>query len=338
MGLLAGESDDPEHDSQHRTSVLGYGHTAFAAFLNTAATAFHERSVWTAAALLDLPALLAVWRQHQDLYAEAAAAAALRSAAADPANPATHAVPPPAFAEELPLLQVGAAHAKAAYGHAAAAGLVSSASGYLQLITVGQITGKAPRHISAAQHLAALHQLTGCPPGDVVAAQWQAHLHRPAWYAAIDRHARQVVVCVRGTIQLGDFLTVLDAVPQPVSLCGTAGHVHGGFLAAAHNLVPPVAAALRAAARECPGWPVVVCGHSLGGGVAAVVTTLLVDLRQHADAAAEQGVTLRPDEQQQVEALRALGSVRCIGIGAAAAFCHELGMACRPHVTSVLYG
>lgn len=61
---------------------------------------------------------------------------------------------------------------------------------------------KAPRRIPAASHLSAVQQLTGCPPGDVLAAQWQAHLHRPAFYAAIDRQRRCVVVAIRGTLQV----------------------------------------------------------------------------------------------------------------------------------------
>ena len=139
-------------------------------------------------------------------------------------------------------------------------------------------------------------------------------------------------------LQAGDACTVLDAVPQPVTLCGVSGHVHGGFLAAARNLVQPVAAALQTAAERCPGYPVLLCGHSLGGGVVAVLAMLLEDVRQRAQAAAEAGLQLEPEQAAVVEVLRRLGQMRCIGIGAAAAFCRELGMASHAHVTSVLFG
>lgn len=186
-----------------------------------------------------------------------------------------------------------------------------------------------------------MQQLTGCPPSDVLAGHWQSHLHRPAYYVALDRAAGRVVVCVRGTLQLGDFCTVLDAVPQPITLCGVAGHVHGGFLAAARNLLPPVAAALRAAAQQVPGWPVLVTGHSLGGGVAAVLAMLLADQRQRAEQEAEEGRHCQqlPDQsEQQQDSLQQLGQMTCIGVGAAAAFSQPLGMACHDFVTSVLYG
>ncbi|KAL4425931.1 hypothetical protein ABPG75_009947 [Micractinium tetrahymenae] len=354
----------PHHHQHSIFDVLSYASAALAALSATVCTAFHEKSYWTAAAMLDIAALFTVWRHHKRAHADAAAAASLRRAAADPGNPSTASVAPDGA--ELALLQAAAAHGKAAYGAPAAAGDVSSALGYLSLVTLGQATRKAPRNIPPAAHLRAVHQLTGCLPGDVLAAQWVAHLHRPAWYAAIDRQRGMVVVCIRGTLQLGDYATVLDAVPQPATLCGVAGHVHGGFLAAARNMLAPVSTALRAAAQACPGWPVLLCGHSLGGGVAAVLTMLLVEQRQRWELQQQWqqqqqqqgGEAPELEEQQQLEQQRPaavpplplaqqagqdemwrqLGELRCVGIGAAAAFCETLGMACKPHVTSVLYG
>lgn len=64
-------------------------------------------------------------------------------------------------------------------------------------------SNQAPRRTPPKQHLAALKRLTGVPAEDVLAAQWIAHLHRPAHYVAIDRSRQMVVVCVRGTLQVG---------------------------------------------------------------------------------------------------------------------------------------
>ena len=144
LGLPTSSTHDDggSHDQQQEqhTSFLAYGHHALAAFLHTAATAFHERSYWTATALLDVPALWAVWRSHRTQHAEAAAAAAVRRAAADPANTATHTVEEPSRELDLALLRCAAAHATAAYGAPAACGSVSSALGYLALVTVHQAT------------------------------------------------------------------------------------------------------------------------------------------------------------------------------------------------------
>lgn len=128
----------PHHHHHSIFDVLSYGPAALAGFRETVRTAFHEKSCWTAAALLDVAALFSVWRHHQRAHADAATAARLRRAAADPSNPTTASVAP--AGAELALLQAAAAHGKAAYGAPAAAGDVSSALGYLSLVTVGQAT------------------------------------------------------------------------------------------------------------------------------------------------------------------------------------------------------
>lgn len=79
-----------------------------------------------------------------------------------------------------------------------------------------------------------------------------------------------------------------------------------------------------------------VTGHSLGGGVAAVLTMLLLEQRQQWEAQAEEEG--HDGEQQQQQMWGQLGGLRCVGVGAAAAFCKTLGMAAKPYVISVLYG
>ena len=124
-----------------------------------------------------------------------------------------------------------------------------------------------------------------------------------------------------------------------MTLCGVAGHVHAGFLAAARHLEGPVTAALGEAAARCPGWPVLLCGHSLGGGVAAVLTMQLADRRQRAAAAAAAAAAAGQPPPPSDDPLSRLGPLRCIGVGAAAAFDERLGLAARGHgVTTVLYG
>jgi len=107
---------------------------------------------------------------------------------------------------------------------------------------------------------------------------------------------------------------------------------------------------------------VLLTGHSLGGGVAAVLAVLLLEQRQqwqqqqqwrqqqqqqqHLGPELEllpESTRLGPaqgqqQQQQQDELWSQLGELRCVGVGAAAAFCQMLGMACKQHVTSILYG
>ena len=69
----------------------------------------------------------------------------------------------------------------------------------------------------------------------------------------------------RGSLEMGDMLSNLSAKPMEVDLLGRTGHVHEGFMAAATFLHCNTAAALATAARDFPGWPLVVTGHSMGG-------------------------------------------------------------------------
>ena len=139
LAALIGGDGSSGAGGEH-SSLLGYAAAARAAIGATVSTAFHEKSYWTAAALLDVSALWAVFRRHKTVAAEAAAAASLRQAAADPGNEATHLVQPAAAAHDLPLLRCAAVHAKASYGAPAASGHVSSAAGYAALLTIHQAT------------------------------------------------------------------------------------------------------------------------------------------------------------------------------------------------------
>lgn len=76
-------------------------------------------------------------------------------------------------------------------------------------------------------------------------------------------------------LQLGDLPTNLSGLPFEYELDGVHGHVHTGMLAAATYVHCCTHHALQEAAARCPDWPVLVTGHSLGGGVAALLAVLL---------------------------------------------------------------
>lgn len=103
---------------------------------------------------------------------------------------------------------------------------------------------------------------------------------RPCHVLAIDHARQRIVLTIRGSLELGDLLTDLHAKPIAVQLPILDGehaqcHVHEGMLRAAAYVHCNTADALVEASGRFPDWPLFVTGHSLGGGVAALVAVLL---------------------------------------------------------------
>lgn len=113
---------------------------------------------------------------------------------------------------------------------------------------------------------------------DVVEVQWKAGTHRPAYFLARDFEGGNLVLCVRGTFSPRDVLT--DLCCDVEAFGPEEGHnplparAHRGMLEAAKEIS---ARCRKTVARELanhPGLGLVLVGHSLGGGTAAVLGTL----------------------------------------------------------------
>ncbi|KAL1510599.1 hypothetical protein AB1Y20_006900 [Prymnesium parvum] len=123
--------------------------------------------------------------------------------------------------------------------------------------------------------------LCGVPPEDVVFADWHSATYKPGHYVAIDRRTAAVVLAVRGTVRAQDVLTDLmcsgAAFAPPWG--GEGAHAaHDGMLRAATRMRDELlrgGGPLDAALRACPGYSLVLCGHSLGAGIATLLAALL---------------------------------------------------------------
>ncbi|KAJ5376846.1 hypothetical protein N7509_013732 [Penicillium cosmopolitanum] len=98
-------------------------------------------------------------------------------------------------------------------------------------------------------------------------------------YLSIDHDSKAVVLTLRGTWGFEDILTDMTCDYDDLEWQGKNWKVHKGMHASAKRLLEGgggrVMITLRAALEEFTDYGVVLCGHSLGGGVAALLATMI---------------------------------------------------------------
>lgn len=98
-------------------------------------------------------------------------------------------------------------------------------------------------------------------------------------YVSLDHDSQAVVLTCRGTLGFEDVLTDMTCDYDILEWRGKAYQVHKGMHASARRLLQGgggrVMATIRAALEEFSDYGLVMCGHSLGGGVAALLAILL---------------------------------------------------------------
>ena len=255
-------------------------------------------------------------------------------------------------------LVLASLHSRAAYGYAAAAGHLASLTSYAKMHTVVRATEfDAASGASDAANNDAVARLVGGgfqSRKDLLFSSWAASVSRPCHYVALDRASRRVVLSVRGSLAASDLLSNLSARPMEVSLLGVQGRAHEGMMRAATFVHCSTAAALEKAAEltaaideaeeveeeeeEVGGeggegrppfktnkkkkpWPLLCVGHSMGGGVATLVATLLKEQQEAGTGPAAN-----------------LGPISAIAVGPAAVLSAPLAARVAPFVTSVVLG
>jgi hypothetical protein len=98
-------------------------------------------------------------------------------------------------------------------------------------------------------------------------------------YVCLDHASKAVVLTLRGTWGFEDVLTDMTCDYDDLVWQGKSWKVHKGMHASAKRLLMGgggrVMITIRAALEEFPDYGVVLCGHSLGGGVAALLATMI---------------------------------------------------------------
>lgn len=154
------------------------------------------------------------------------------------------------------------------------------------------------RRLHLGGDLQALLRRTGTLEEDVIAAEWESRTHRPGYFIVRDQTKQKIVLCIRGTWTPHDILTDLgctaeDFEPPPTASSSILGDLvrsltkhlwrasskrlraHHGMLESARALLLGVEPILEKELESNPNFGLVLVGHSMGGGVAALLGTLL---------------------------------------------------------------
>jgi Lipase (class 3) len=98
-------------------------------------------------------------------------------------------------------------------------------------------------------------------------------------FVSLDHDSRAVVLTCRGTLGFEDILTDMTCDYDDLVLRGKTYKVHKGIHASALRLLlgngSRVLATLATALEEFPEYGLVMCGHSLGGGVTALLAIMI---------------------------------------------------------------
>lgn len=94
----------------------------------------------------------------------------------------------------------------------------------------------------------------------------------PRHFVALDHDKSTIVIAIRGTNSISDIIT--DLLCENVPFAG--GYAHAGMKEAADALFVSIIPTLRNVLKTFPRYSLVTTGHSLGAGVAILLTKLLI--------------------------------------------------------------
>eukprot|EP00746_Dinoflagellata_sp_MGD_P076982 gnl/MRDRNA2_/MRDRNA2_30937_c0_seq1.p1 gnl/MRDRNA2_/MRDRNA2_30937_c0~~gnl/MRDRNA2_/MRDRNA2_30937_c0_seq1.p1 ORF type:complete len:540 (-),score=113.02 gnl/MRDRNA2_/MRDRNA2_30937_c0_seq1:45-1664(-) len=115
-------------------------------------------------------------------------------------------------------------------------------------------------------------------------------LFEPGYLVAVDYTLGYVVVAFRGTSTIGDVLADLACETVPINTGGREGFAHDGMLRAAKHMAAALAPLVEEGLAKLfmhNGPRVIITGHSMGAGVAALLMMLWSDSNRFPDVPIE---------------------------------------------------
>ena len=113
--------------------------------------------------------------------------------------------------------------------------------------------------------------------------------HQPSFYLIVDHNVQKIVLSIRGTASIPDIMTDLNANPKVITqsnnkwfnnvqIEGKDGFfVHEGMLESAEWVRDKVHSKLLATCNKYKDYQVIICGHSMGSGVASLLGLMYKD-------------------------------------------------------------
>lgn len=163
----------------------------------------------------------------------------------------------------------------------------------LKVMGVSRGTKTLPRNASDSHEHSAFSDHAGLPPSTILLSSFvdpeggsnaagETESGFPlVHYLSIDHDSKAVVLTLRGTWGFEDILTDMTCDYDDLEWQGKSWKVHKGMHASAKRLLEGgggrVMITLRAALEEFKDYGVVLCGHSLGGGVTALLATMIAE-------------------------------------------------------------
>lgn len=150
-------------------------------------------------------------------------------------------------------------------------------------------------------------------------------------FVSIDHQAKAVVLTIRGTLGLEDILTDLTCDYEVMEWHNKSWKVHGGMLKCAQILKRQSSRVLKtiiaALEKWGPEYGLVICGHSLGGGVGALFGILLSEMDENGTYVTSKTSLLPPGRR-----------IHCFAYGPPASMSAALRRTTRSLITTVVYG
>ena len=125
---------------------------------------------------------------------------------------------------------------------------------------------------------------TGVKEDQVIEANWRSRTHRPAYFIVREDSRKHIVLCIRGTLSTRDVLTDLCCTSESFNPITRKEHkvpiasAHNGMYEAAMSVSRHTRSTIESLMLQYPEYSLVIVGHSLGGGTAAVLGTIWLEL------------------------------------------------------------